>query len=1395
MGNTARPTRARPLFAAAALVVAALPHVVGSASDANEFPLKGLEAGKLYAVTVSVDPLYRMGGAAEIDASISDARGVVAAKILHAGDLDFYITLRARAAGAGSVRLNRRNGARGVSVSAECRPVVIEGGGPAAVAALPNGSWQEAQEVELGQTIFGASDERAFIPAPGEDAYQSLVKGFQWFKFTYRGSAPKLAYFTLDVLDREVPVDIEVFQKEKDTSGREDVAASRDGQFAYLPEATQNFPGLYKFRTRILKPGETYYLRVAANHPLYQVRTALYDPPPYTDAHKAVRAGMDFLVNLGDSWHANTPRRGSTALRSAMAHSETQLCIACHPTQFTTRGYLTAVENGYPVTARPALKFLTERLYNNPRPLYGEEETNWVRVIYSARTVASRIPWILELFEKHVSREASRPGLNVGYGNYLKIHYNEREELPGEEADGCSPSISPFEIAVQSFKTFDLLHRQTADGSWLEERKRVEKIAVAAPAHNVIDLAWKIASLATFDRARYGPDIAKLVEQLYGLQRDNGEWAYRFDAKSKESDFITFHAMYALALAGERPEANPKLARTVDFCLKTQRPDGSWQGDPAYKGFNTPFRDTQFAVMALSQLYRGPGGEGWGAAFPPPPERLHPEKLDVFLGEADQFWQLPSEEALATLRAAAVESDQPLARAAALVALGRAADPKGAAVVAASLGAPTKVVQTAAAWALREIVVRRGAGRPDLARSLSASDDRTRWGASRVFNQHFRDVTNDTPLLEALIRNLDDPVPHIRYQAAAGLWRWYYWQIDNEPRRGHILEALTARMGREETPLVRRGLVESIYDLLDENTGYLRAWVKAAASPEDRRMIDEGYQAVVRQQARILARALRLGDARAREGILTALWDFHTRHMALPEKSSFQINLPAVFSQYVPGVPDLHRQGYDYRPYRDAAGFKYDIANGFQQTRIGNDSELIHFFASSGPELEQALLDCLQGTDAAMKVNVLKAGHTLSEAGGPAFALAVLRLSQDSDSSVREAVRYVYEQGGRGAINIETAEGRIDRRLADAVVAALRGGDEGLAVVLPLLAGLDAASPWRGEAGVAGALRQLAESRAGKPLHADVLRAVASYPDLLADAAIQERIGASLRDRDVGVRRAALEAVLRRYLENDPLRPLAARHLKELDGGLRGILISELSAEPKPTYKGRAASATGLDVGFLKLEDIQKPRDLLAEETVLGAVADTLSDRDANLRAAALDLVAKRKDVQRNARVAAALETLSRDPTPRLQRLSRALLAGKDSAAAFAEADNAELLDFEFFVQKVQPILARRGADGMACVMCHESHVILKLQPPDYNDQFTDKRSRENYRFALGVVDAARPERSLILIKPTRPSDSAGDVQDYLATHNGGERWPGNEKSPEYQTILQWIRGARAGTQ
>ncbi len=89
------------------------------------------------------------------------------------------------------------------------------------------------------------------------------------------------------------------------------------------------------------------------------------------------------------------------------------------------------------------------------------------------------------------------------------------------------------------------------------------------------------------------------------------------------------------------------------------------------------------------------------------------------------------------------------------------------------------------------------------------------------------------------------------------------------------------------------------------------------------------------------------------------------------------------------------------------------------------------------------------------------------------------------------------------------------------------------------------------------------------------------------------------------------------------------------------------------------------------------------------------------------------------------------------------------------------VLDFNYFVAKVEPILATTGADGKACVMCHATHVIFRLHPPNAEGQFSPQDSEENYKYAMRVVDINDPAHSLMLIKPTRPTDSAGDVADY----------------------------------
>ncbi len=273
----------------------------------KEIKLGTARPGTLYAFTLAVKNPAQVQGSDAVLATVKDAQGVIDSKWLHTADLDFYLTLRPRAAGPVTVSLSST--APAPEINATLRkileaPVLPSEGGltPGVIAAAPNGTWQTAQPFEFGQTIYGSDDERPYAPSRSEDGYAAMVKGFQWFKFTFKEAKPRLVYFTLNVTDRDVPLDVDIFQL-----GKDDVVPFNTGEFVYQVEATQNYPGLYKFRTRILQPGQEYYVRVAGNHPAFQLHTSDFPVPPYSDPHLAVRAGMDFLVNMGDTWLSNTP--------------------------------------------------------------------------------------------------------------------------------------------------------------------------------------------------------------------------------------------------------------------------------------------------------------------------------------------------------------------------------------------------------------------------------------------------------------------------------------------------------------------------------------------------------------------------------------------------------------------------------------------------------------------------------------------------------------------------------------------------------------------------------------------------------------------------------------------------------------------------------------------------------------------------------------------------------------------------------------------------------------------------------------------------------------------------------------------------------------------------------
>ena len=298
----------------------------------------------------------------------------------------------------------------------------------------------------------------------------------------------------------------------------------------------------------------------------------------------------------------------------------------------------------------------------------------------------------------------------------------------------------------------------------------------------------------------------------------------------------------------------------------------------------------------------------------------------------------------------------------------------------------------------------------------------------------------------------------------------------------------------------------------------------------------------------------------------------------------------------------------------------------------------------------------------------------------------------------------------------------------------------------------------------------------------------------MREPALRGQLLAGLDDPSPEVQRAALRVSLEHFLFNPETAPLVNTVFAHLRSSARSILIEEVG-NPKfmRRHLGVAGGAVSQDQQYFlgKNVALQKVPDFLENPLVLNTVLGTLRDPDANARAAALDVLRKVKDIEQRPDFRAALDQLQKDNNPRLKLIATSVLEGKKLSEALKDVQPGSVLDFNYFVTKIEPILATPGADGKACVFCHASHVIFKLQPPNTEGVFSPQDSEDNYKYAMRVVDINDPTHSLILIKPTRPTDSAGNVGDYLATHNGGQRWPGNESSWQFRTILQWVRGSQ----
>lgn len=965
------------LFAALPLILAAAKYdapEVYSKSDhirSGALRLPELAGGSTYSLLFSVSSLDGLGPSSRIGVKLRAGNKVLIDKTLHAGDADLYAPFHLDAASAPELDIDA-NAEAGSSYIVRVNrlpdsPSIKRGG---------NHTWQQASPMVLGRTVFASGDEIEYIPLPASPRSAILSPaGEDWYRFEFNSPQPKLVFFQLELMDRDdLPVDVAVFQMENGKA-----VEYTDGQDPVSnPHEVQALPG-NKFTPRIIRQNGTYYVRVRANHPEYKLRTRLYDVPPYSDPRQAVRTAVDYIMAAGDSWFANTPRRGGILDRVASVHQETSLCVGCHPSHFSQRAQLYAAANGYPVAQRQQLQFLTDRFYNNPRPFYGFEDQGavWARVISAPANVLSRMSVLMNLFENQVSLEP-RPQYHQGIVKYLDLYYAGKYKLPPDETNGNKPLVSAYEVAWYSWK---LTHNPELPG-----------MIASGDVKNMIDLCYQTQALADIDAVQYKDHIRKNAERILSLQRPDGQWSMEFDASQPEVEFQTGHALWALAAAAI-PADNPQVRKGIDYLMRRQQPFGGWM-DPlqSFENFKTPFRETQFAILALSTYYPQQGRKpGWNSA--PPALSSNPAEL---LDQLDQVWDRPSPAVIAEIESAA-QSNEPLIRQAAVEALGRLALPQDKTLLVKLLGDPSKLVQRTAAWSLRRLyAVHPDLGAEPLTTALASSDTRVRWGATRIFAHHFAALARRNEVAQALAKRAADPVLSVRMQAIKGLWQAWFWNADPAVR-GTIEDTIIAALAEPQQPWIEANLKNAVYNLADENIRYLyNNWVPLLGREADRERAIQGRLAVESQLATKLAAALEHGPARQKKLLLAALAEF-------PLRRADAYELDADLAKPAPLV----------------------------YSRIGNDIEQIAFFGPSADKLSAAILPLLDSPDAEMQRLAARASLIVRETpyssvdrvagdrGENTKTLAAKLASAPGDKEIAKAFRYA--PTGRNSVKTAAA--------------------------------------------------------------------------------------------------------------------------------------------------------------------------------------------------------------------------------------------------------------------------------------------------------------------------------------------------------------------------------------
>lgn len=731
-------------------------------------------------------------------------------------------------------------------------PVAYELGRKTGVELEPNDTPEMAQPIQLAAveqdqsfSILGSADDIEYF-----DNGDFGRSGDDWFRIDFDGTTSKLLTACLSIPDQQVAAQIRVYRV-KPEEQKKGLGTYTPGQLIPIEEYTtgkneneRNHQQTEQHRiaiNRTLIPGETYFLRVEANSPAYDLEIRCVQPAPYKDPRRAIRHALYDHIGQVDAWLTNRPRGASVDRRIRDTGNLLGTnCMSCH-TQSGVWGPAVPFEHGYRPQNVQLWRHLINTCYQSLRPTNvlkdAANNTSLAPLDLGDGPAGTRVAGhaIVALERVHPPRvlqskqqlrtanfmlqsadpggiNAAGPGANVGQGvvfNYTGgILANAWEKQREVRFFRALEDKANRMLGINVKFTDDLGHRidfykRSFPADYVMQATKIaQDEADEAKRAELIEAAKAL-------QAKIDDQVEKDKERLFQTQLSDGGWGFnpgelkdskwQTPASTTSDPSPTSTSLLAFNALG-MPVDHPVVQATINNLLRNQKPTGMWK-----IASQTGFVSTAYALNALSRYF--------------------PEELPII--DADELTIAEDAsigEIISTLRTIYVNADRQKADIAAPLAnhhlavvryysaltMGAVADGAHVTTLIHLLDDRSKQVREAAHWALRQTLI----NDQGWARTLAAArqgNDYTREAAMRAMVML---VDSEMPASQldhdALTATLDhalndDPHPAVRSWATRSAWQWWVWNpVTREALNDSWVRLLTRPESEALTELAMR---------------------------------------------------------------------------------------------------------------------------------------------------------------------------------------------------------------------------------------------------------------------------------------------------------------------------------------------------------------------------------------------------------------------------------------------------------------------------------------------------------------------------------------------------------------------------------------------------------------